>query len=717
MTKLSANKYYSRSRDVLDTLFNPRKRNFSNARKVMKSFTPRTYKQNRAVKKAFLRKEISAETYNYFIDKPIQVASDLKYAAVKTARNLRSNNSADVLGITIGGEPIRVLRFDNYNPVRLYDAQGNFDQYWDNAELTKLLEVSRKAIKDFTPEGKEAFMSISILDFQGKKFDSWEGLGTINVKNTYKLKRYYYEEEQIQLLRAAAYEIYYHFVDVEGGCIGGQSKYNDCLISSIANRGVYMPPKWNESKFHPKKVKKFLGLERCDKIPISMMAKVEEYLGYNINVLGDAIHLSQNKHLYTFNLKLVNGHYSLNRNTFEMKNATKQIKPFTTVVYKTSKLGLVEFHDGKQLLKSAGSAKVIVVPDFTNVKRLHKTHLRELDAFKSATGLDIYKSTSLSVLALMDFVNLALYVSGDKVSQAEAFYLNSCKNGGLIFGDPFNFEETPGRIYKYDIKSAYPSIMNSSRFLIPFKQGSFIHVVGFKGTKEKPFLAYGIYRAKVATTADEPTRKMLSLNPKNFYTSIDLMQANKLGLDVEFIQDGQANALVYDGKSRVCGSVLFGHYIKKWFGHKASKVPFAKTFINVLWGKLTERKKIFKFETSKPKDLDAKYKIIKINKCAPNTQHKRRRLTLVDRDDEFKSCFARIKPFLTAKCRCKMSDYIQQAGQDNIIRTHTDSLFSKVKLPYKKKGELGDMMYEGYSDECIIENSMKYSPSPAQWIV
>ena len=75
-------------------------------------------------------------------------------------------------------------------------------------------------------------------------------------------------------------------------------------------------------------------------------------------------------------------------------------------------------------------------------------------------------------------------------------------------------------------------------------------------------------------------------NKHSRYTHIDLSRAKELGLNVELIQDGSPNALVYEKETRVPGEVIFGEYVNFLFKDLKSKGGIigrvAKRILNTL---------------------------------------------------------------------------------------------------------------------------------------
>ncbi|GET55986.1 hypothetical protein GLOIN_2v1849173 [Rhizophagus irregularis DAOM 181602=DAOM 197198] len=93
-------------------------------------------------------------------------------------------------------------------------------------------------------------------------------------------------------------------------------------------------------------------------------------------------------------------------------------------------------------------------------------------------------------------------------------------------------------------------------------------------------------------------------NKRGIYTFI-LQRAKKLGLNIQLIQDGKPNALIYDREARIPGTVIFGEYVHFLFkiknqGGVAGRV--AKRVLNTLWGALCQRKRNYKTLTTDQTD-------------------------------------------------------------------------------------------------------------------
>jgi hypothetical protein len=151
----------------------------------------------------------------------------------------------------------------------------------------------------------------------------------------------------------------------------------------------------------------------------------------------------------------------------------------------------------------------------------------------------------------------------------EAEWISESMMGGLIWAK----NDWKGYGRQYDITSLYPSTQQSgSNF--PVRKGKFQTLTSFMD--HQGYALFGIFRAEVS--GDTPLFKH---NKKNVYTFINLQRAKALGLQVELIQDGSPNTLVYDRSTRISGTVIFGEYVHFLFkvkneggiaGHVAKRV-------------------------------------------------------------------------------------------------------------------------------------------------
>ncbi|GBC17926.2 hypothetical protein GLOIN_2v1472929 [Rhizophagus irregularis DAOM 181602=DAOM 197198] len=187
--------------------------------------------------------------------------------------------------------------------------------------------------------------------------------------------------------------------------------------------------------------------------------------------------------------------------------------------------------------------------------------------------------------------------ANDPLDPVEAEWISDAMMGGLIWAD----NEWKGYGRQYDVTSLYPSIQQSNANF-PIRQGKFQILKDF--VDHRGYALYGLFRA---SSQGAPKGKvsgndiLFRQNKREVYTFIDLQRAKKLGLDIQLIQDGKPNALIYDSEARIPGTVIFGEYVHFLFNIKnqggvAGRV--AKRVLNTLWGALCQRKRNYKTLTT-----------------------------------------------------------------------------------------------------------------------
>ncbi|GET53364.1 hypothetical protein GLOIN_2v1849173 [Rhizophagus irregularis DAOM 181602=DAOM 197198] len=162
-------------------------------------------------------------------------------------------------------------------------------------------------------------------------------------------------------------------------------------------------------------------------------------------------------------------------------------------------------------------------------------------------------------------------------------------------------------------------------------------------------------------------------NKRGIYTFIDLQRAKKLGLNIQLIQDGKPNALIYDREARIPGTVIFGEYVHFLFkiknqGGIAGRV--AKRVLNTLWGALCQRKRNYKTLTTDQTDPFTFPEGHTLDSIIP-VGSDQWRFQFTNPGNPFKGEYPRIAPFLLARGRKITSEAIQPY-KDKVRRIHTD---------------------------------------------
>ncbi|UZO10301.1 uncharacterized protein OCT59_001892 [Rhizophagus irregularis] len=272
------------------------------------------------------------------------------------------------------------------------------------------------------------------------------------------------------------------------------------------------------------------------------------------------------------------GHYSLALNPGRLHpsklDRKQKVSPF---VYREDGVNnVVTIYNGKtvksltvgQFQKGKNSDSYSFIP-IENCKTgiyetLEETYQRiheERDSFLQATkkfglGIDLsyhnwsYKRTATA----FSFARFSVGVpANDPLDPVEAEWISDAIMGGLIWAD----NEWKGYGRQYDVTSLYPSIQQLNANF-PIRQGKFQILKDF--VDHRGYALYGLFRA---SSQGAPKGKvsgndiLFRQNKRGVYTFIDLQRAKKLGLDIQLIQDGKPNALIYDREARIPGTVIF----------------------------------------------------------------------------------------------------------------------------------------------------------------
>jgi hypothetical protein len=480
-----------------------------------------------------------------------------------------------------------------------------------------------------------------------------------------------------------------------GGCSPKRDNgLNDCLYQCLYFAYGTLS-KLPQTIKNPDILKKALGLERCDPVPVNLIPKVEKLAEtIAINITGDANILSKSKSHRRITLILTSGHYSLAKDSDRRETKAWTAKPKKPLIYQTDGVNLtVKTYDGEnirtksipdliklkakcnsgqwcliQVEKSRETGKIESLEDaYTRIHEERNMLLEE--SKKIGISIDLFRCHgNYKKVALWLFEILSRGISANKpLHPIEAKWISETMMGGIIWAD--NNWQGYGR--QYDKTSLYPSIMQSA-LTFPIGKGKFQTLKDFvKKHEDGDYPIYGIYRAKVEYK--EGMNALFRYNKLNKYTHIDLTRAKELGLKVELIQDSTPNSLVFEMGTRISGKVIFGEYVNFLFklkniGGTVGRV--AKRVLNTLWGALCQRNRVYYdisddmpelFDDPEGETLDT---IIPIG-------DNRWSLQFSNPGNLFKGEYPRIAPFLMAQGRKLISMNIE-AHKDKVRRVHTD---------------------------------------------
>ena len=216
----------------------------------------------------------------------------------------------------------------------------------------------------------------------------------------------------------------------------------------------------------------------------------------------------------------------------------------------------------------------------------------------------------------------------------------------------------------YDFNSFYQWVIAVAKLTFPVSAPEFKTITAKDVEK---YYNYGVYRAKV--TGEHP---FFRFNKKYYYTHVDLTSARSIGLNVELIEDGQVNAMLYTTK-RVVGNTVFGKFVKMMYQLKLQDVPLSKQLLTCLWGALCKTMKYSKSTAEAEASIDLSDTNIKY--IVPNDSTMKHDTVTYSKKTEsrYQFTFGRFKPFILAFARSKLMQTADKY-RDHIVRIHTDSM-------------------------------------------
>ena len=223
-----------------------------------------------------------------------------------------------------------------------YKSNGNkfvqvlIKQKMDKNEIT---ELGTKLSKQFKNNGVDGSFTIAIKSDYGWRSSRMANFG--DDAKLYDVTEYAKDEDQDDYDEVAFYFIETQLRPSTSG--GADDKNNDCLYNALKSV-LYSRLPWDT----PLDLKLYLKINIHDKIDISNIPLIEKKLkSFQINVSGDYTYISTIKSMKVINLKLLNGHYTIEDNKANSKNNKKHVsfKRRLPIIYDKNRF--IGF-DGKQ---------------------------------------------------------------------------------------------------------------------------------------------------------------------------------------------------------------------------------------------------------------------------------------------------------------------------------------------------------------------------------
>lgn len=504
------------------------------------------------------------------------------------------------------------------------------------------------------------------------------------------------------------------YIALQGEDAGGNDKFNDCLFKALK---YYI---FNLEDYYksPADLKIKLKLDRNDKIPLRCIDEIEKTINkkepFQINILGDYIRTSTIKTNKKANITLINEHYEpIKIKVIDLKYTDKRkaeekeiilydTKTFQSVCSDKSWIMTKEEHNK---IKYGSESKYIII----NRKPLYKDengnkiNLTIDEEYKmlidianklkeESKGLiNMFKSGSYynTCLSLFEFINK--HIQAEPILQDEAEFIKLSSFGAHIWCE----KDYQGHLYKYDVKSLYPSIYKNAQLKFPIKRGEFSII-----DEVSEFVEFGIYRAVVLPSADENTNKLFKFSKNNYYTCVDLQVAKSLNLQINLIKDEKPNFLKYTRDKLITFYELFIKYFELLYPLKDKNIKEGKFLLNLLWGALCaiDKKKYFVKEEFNINDDEEIYQIIPTNDNDENIK-----IITTKRNGFYKTNYARLAPFIISNGRKIMTNFMKPHIH-NIKRVLTDSIETIEKIHDNKIANLGQLKYEGENQNAFIKN-------------
>jgi hypothetical protein len=549
----------------------------------------------------------------------------------------------------------------------------------------EILKEANKISKLLGTFDKEGFIDLSV------KGDRWYYQG----QSDWGDEIVFYD--QYDALNDDTFDAFALYVTAIPSSKGGADANNDCLYICLVK---ILGSKMTTLFPTPSDLKKFLKLPYYSKVDVLLMDKVEAKLKVSINVTGDYTYVSKLSSNRVINLSLINEHYTIENKKKDLFKLERKRSHYDRRVVLFDKLdtgynGIKEKHLTHEQVADMYDWKTdyILVNKFNSratLKENYDEFIEMADGLKAETKgrINLYRTGNFKTTALNLFDETTQHIAHPPtIGQVEGHYLNKASQGAIYF----TTKGYSGPAYKADIKSMYPSIMNSQA-TFPIKPGEWQFITSF----DKEYFPYGIYRATIIGTT-----KLFRFNYDNFYTHHDLTKAKQLNLTIKLIIDDQPNFLYYSRDKCITGTELFGEYVNTLYPLKQKGIKGSKQILNVLWGALCE-----KYYSKNTINNDEVYHIpddVRPMFCPFNDSK-----TLIRKykyDKPYKYGWARIMPFLIASGRSIISK-IMGPYESSVIRCHTDGiLFSSEPVGIKFGTNIGELADEGYYPNISITTS------------
>lgn len=294
-----------------------------------------------------------------------------------------------------------------------------------------------------------------------------------------------------------------------------------------------------------------------------------------------------------------------------------------------------------------------------------------IQPYKKTDGTFKYQTHGINIERLFKITCKGKYEDHEPITPIEASYFDRCNNGGLTYC----CEEGTYNCFGYDFSNYYASILASTKFIIPFKEGKECHM-----NKLPPKIKFGFYNINI-TSNDARFNKIFAFSKHNIYTSYDirfcleLIEKYNFDIKMELNQTIHNNAYIYKLDNQTSGNKIFDRWYNTILVLKKEypKNILIKMMSSSLWGHLQiSNIKYLPEEEAEKLDIGMNgtedYNIVNyVYKEDGKSYYKLR-----DNKKPYKYNI-RLKPFITAMGRIKTAK-VALMNLDKVIRIHTDGV-------------------------------------------
>lgn len=466
-----------------------------------------------------------------------------------------------------------------------------------------------------------------------------------------------------------------------------------------------------------------IGAPKEGLIPASaeLFAKLESKLGptVKVQVVGDFTYASSKQCIKSITIELYKEHYEFRCQPGKDKPHCVRFKqdPHDNSLLRR----IVKIEDDKAYLEDInGTIEVIPKKDYLRYRCLISASSKSKSFIFIDEPFDKYLAKREDLLSIIDlnlYGSLQKYVcelfrtqsqlipTSEPLSPLEEMWISGygkpfgfgCMRGGIVYHKDGEYDNCVA----YDVRSMYPSVMNSS-LMIPLCKPVEKYLTELP---EHP--AVGLYRCKI-TVPDNNKPLWRGGTSSSIYTQRDIEIARMLGADIQLADDGEINALIYNRNECVRAQDVFGSYINKLYPLKAVGNKTAKLALNMLWGKLCEKSRTYLNITGveEPKPIPG---IIIGAGC--NSLNQDYLIIKEDNKPFYSGDMPRVGPFITSHARSIMVKIILPYV-DKMVRCHTDGFvlsfdLSDCFISDKTIGQnMGQLKIE-HSGKCVINGMRK----------